>query len=316
MPVGTYGTVKAMSPERAARRSARRSCSATPSTSGCGPGLEVIGKHGGLHRFMGWKRPDPHRLGRLPGVQPGRAAQDQRGGRAASPRPSTATALLLTPEESMRIQQRARLRHRHGVRRVHRLSRDRRARPRDSMRLSHALGRALAATRYAGNRMRCSASCRAACTRHLRDESLARADRASASTATRSAASRWASPRRSARASLAHIAPRMPAGAAALPDGRGHARGHRRGGRRGHRHVRLRAADAQRAQRLAVHALRRRQASATRATATTRRRSTRDCACYTCRNFTPRLPAPPAARPTRSSARASTRCTTCTTTRS
>jgi S-adenosylmethionine:tRNA ribosyltransferase-isomerase len=37
MPVGTYGTVKAMSPGRWPR-SARRSCSATPSTCGCGPG--------------------------------------------------------------------------------------------------------------------------------------------------------------------------------------------------------------------------------------------------------------------------------------
>ena len=34
MPVGTYGTVKAMSPEELARL-APRWCSATPSTSGC-----------------------------------------------------------------------------------------------------------------------------------------------------------------------------------------------------------------------------------------------------------------------------------------
>ncbi len=38
MPVGTYGTVKAMSARGAARRSARRSCSATPSTCGCARG--------------------------------------------------------------------------------------------------------------------------------------------------------------------------------------------------------------------------------------------------------------------------------------
>ena len=35
MPVGTYGTVKAMSPARADASSARRSSSATPSTCGC-----------------------------------------------------------------------------------------------------------------------------------------------------------------------------------------------------------------------------------------------------------------------------------------
>jgi hypothetical protein len=57
---------------------------------------------------------------------------------------------------------------------------------------------------------------------------------------------------------LAHTAPRLPQAQAALPDGRGHAR--RPGKRRaaGHRHVRLRAAHAQRPQRLAVHPPRRR----------------------------------------------------------
>ncbi len=56
MPVGTYGTVKAMTPEE---------------LLGCGaemilgnsfhlllrPGTEIIGKHGGLHQFMHWEGP-------------------------------------------------------------------------------------------------------------------------------------------------------------------------------------------------------------------------------------------------------------------
>jgi queuine tRNA-ribosyltransferase len=37
MPVGTYGAVKGMSPGEL-REVGRRSCSATPSTSGCGRG--------------------------------------------------------------------------------------------------------------------------------------------------------------------------------------------------------------------------------------------------------------------------------------
>ena len=65
---------------------------------------------------------------------------------------------------------------------------------------------------------------------------------------------------------MAHTPHRLPAAQAALPDGRGHAGGPGRGRGAGRRHVRLRDADAQRAQRPPVHALRRPEASATRAT--------------------------------------------------
>ena len=61
--------------------------------------------------------------------------------------------------------------------------------------------------------------------------------------------------------------------APALPDGRRHARGHLDGDRRRRRHVRLRDADAQRAQRAAVRARRPASTSPTRSTATTRARS-------------------------------------------
>ena len=64
------------------------------------------------------------------------------------------------------------------------------------------------------------------------------------------------------------------AGQAALPDGDGHAGRHRRGRGLRHRHDGLRAADAQRAQRLSSRATET-SASATRATATIPRRSTR-----------------------------------------
>ena len=55
------------------------------------PGTEVIEAHGGLHRLHALGPADPDRLRRLPGVQPGGAAQAGRAGRAASARPSTAT---------------------------------------------------------------------------------------------------------------------------------------------------------------------------------------------------------------------------------
>ena len=74
------------------------------------------------------------------------------------------------------------------------------------------------------------------------------------------------------------------AGSAPLPDGCRHARGPRRVRGRGHRHVRLRAADAQRAQRPAVHESRVESTSRTPSTPRTTARSIRHCGCYTCRH--------------------------------
>ena len=165
----------------------------------------------------------------------------------------------------------------------------------DSMRLSPALGRALQARVHAGIAQR---AVRHRAGRHVRGAArrVARGARArSASTATRSAGCRSASPRTTCADPGPHRA--APArGPAALPDGRGHARGPVDGGRCRHRHVRLRAADAQRAQRLALHPPRRRQDPQRALPRRHRGRSTRPARCYTCRNFTPRLPAPPAAR--------------------
>ena len=45
------------------------------------PGHELIRQLGGLHQFMSWPQRHPHRFGRIPGVQPERSAQDRRGGR-------------------------------------------------------------------------------------------------------------------------------------------------------------------------------------------------------------------------------------------
>jgi queuine tRNA-ribosyltransferase len=56
MPVGTYGTVKAMTPEELAGLGADIVLGNTFHLM-LRPGIGVIGLHGGLHRFMGWPRP-------------------------------------------------------------------------------------------------------------------------------------------------------------------------------------------------------------------------------------------------------------------
>jgi queuine tRNA-ribosyltransferase len=56
MPVGTYGTVKAMSPAELVEAGAQIVLGNTFHLW-LRPGLEVIRAHGGLHRFMGWKGP-------------------------------------------------------------------------------------------------------------------------------------------------------------------------------------------------------------------------------------------------------------------
>src|ERR1041384_3768904 len=56
MPVGTYGTVKAMTPEELAGLGAQIVLGNTFHLM-LRPGMEVIGAHGGLHRFMHWEAP-------------------------------------------------------------------------------------------------------------------------------------------------------------------------------------------------------------------------------------------------------------------
>jgi queuine tRNA-ribosyltransferase len=103
MPVGTYGTVKAMSPEELAALGAQIVLGNTFHLW-LRPGLEVIGKHGGLHRFMGWDRPILTDSG---GFQVFSLATmrklSEEGVQFSSP--INGDRLFLTPEEAMRIQQ-------------------------------------------------------------------------------------------------------------------------------------------------------------------------------------------------------------------
>jgi queuine tRNA-ribosyltransferase len=101
MPVGTYGTVKAMTPEEL-ERSARKSCSATPSICICARPRGDRGARG-LHRFMHWQRPILTDSG---GFQVWSLAEmrkiTEEGASFRSP--VDGAPVFLSPEESMRIQ--------------------------------------------------------------------------------------------------------------------------------------------------------------------------------------------------------------------
>ena len=102
MPVGTYGTVKAMSPEELVATGAQIVLGNTFHLW-LRPGLEVVGKHGGLHRFMAWDKPILTDSGGFQVFSLGALRKiSEEGVRFASP--INGDALFLTPEESMNIQ--------------------------------------------------------------------------------------------------------------------------------------------------------------------------------------------------------------------
>ena len=100
MPVGTYGTVKAMSPEELEGLGAQVVLGNTFHLW-LRPGTEIIEKHGGLHGFMGWKRPLLTDSGGFQ-VFSLESKLSEEGVRFASP--INGDKLLLTPEISMEIQ--------------------------------------------------------------------------------------------------------------------------------------------------------------------------------------------------------------------
>jgi queuine tRNA-ribosyltransferase len=102
MPVGTYGTVKAMSPAELGELGARIVLGNTFHLW-LRPGLEVVAAHGGLHRFMGWNGPILTDSGGYQVFSLGDLRKiSEDGVRFASP--VNGDRLFLTPEESMRIQ--------------------------------------------------------------------------------------------------------------------------------------------------------------------------------------------------------------------
>ncbi|MBK6638653.1 MAG: tRNA guanosine(34) transglycosylase Tgt [Rhodocyclaceae bacterium] len=102
MPVGTYGTVKAMAPNELKAMGAQIVLGNTFHLW-LRPGLEVIGAHGGLHRFMGWDGPILTDSGGFQVFSLGDLRKiTEEGVKFASP--INGDKLFLTPEESMRIQ--------------------------------------------------------------------------------------------------------------------------------------------------------------------------------------------------------------------
>ncbi len=102
MPVGTYGTVKAMSPAELVDVGAQIVLGNTFHLW-LRPGLEVIAKHGGLHRFMAWERPILTDSGGFQVFSLGALRKVSEQG-VAFQSPVNGDALFLTPEEAMRIQ--------------------------------------------------------------------------------------------------------------------------------------------------------------------------------------------------------------------
>jgi queuine tRNA-ribosyltransferase len=102
MPVGTYGTVKAMTPHELEGLGAEIVLGNTFHLW-LRPGLDVIEKHDGLHRFMGWSRPILTDSGGFQVFSLGALRKiSEEGVKFASP--VNGDKLFLTPEESMRIQ--------------------------------------------------------------------------------------------------------------------------------------------------------------------------------------------------------------------
>ncbi len=102
MPVGTYGAVKSMTPRELDELGAQIVLGNTFHLW-LRPGLDVVGKHAGLHRFMGWHKPILTDSGGFQVFSLGALRKiSEEGVRFASP--VNGDRLFLTPEESMRIQ--------------------------------------------------------------------------------------------------------------------------------------------------------------------------------------------------------------------
>jgi queuine tRNA-ribosyltransferase len=102
MPVGTYGTVKAMSPQELKDIDAHIVLGNTFHLW-LRPGLEVIEAHGGLHKFMNWEGPILTDSGGFQVFSLGELRKITGGG-VEFRSPVNGDKCFLSPEESMRIQ--------------------------------------------------------------------------------------------------------------------------------------------------------------------------------------------------------------------
>jgi len=102
MPVGTYGTVKGMTPRDLTEINAQIILGNTFHLW-MRPGLDIMQKFGGLHQFMGWKGPILTDSGGFQVFSLGAMRKIKEEG-VHFRSPVNGDKLFLTPEESMRIQ--------------------------------------------------------------------------------------------------------------------------------------------------------------------------------------------------------------------
>src|ERR1700722_7610977 len=102
MPVGTYGTVKAVAPRELEEMNAQIILGNTFHLW-LRPGLETVAAHGGLHRFMGWRRPILTDSGGFQVFSLGDLRKITEDG-VTFASPINGDKLFLSPEVSMQIQ--------------------------------------------------------------------------------------------------------------------------------------------------------------------------------------------------------------------
>ena len=102
MPVGTYGAVKTVTPDELVDLGAEIILGNTFHLW-LRPGLDVVGKFGGLHRYIGWDKPMLTDSGGFQVWSLGAMRKISEEG-VAFASPVNGDKLFLTPEESMRIQ--------------------------------------------------------------------------------------------------------------------------------------------------------------------------------------------------------------------
>ena len=253
MPVGTYGTVKAMSPAELEGLGAQIILGNTFHLW-LRPGPDVIAAHGGLHRFMGWQKPILTDSGGFQVWSLGALRKVREEG-VAFASPVNGDRLLLTPEKSMEIQRALDS----DIVMVfdectpHPATHDVAA---QSMEMSlRWAARSKAA--HAGNPNALFGIVQGGMYEDLRDRSLEGLQAIGFDGYAIGGLS-VGEPKEDMLRILSHTATRLPADRPRYLMGVGTPEDLVAGRLGGHRHVRLRAADAQRAQRLAVHPPRRR----------------------------------------------------------
>lgn len=102
MPVGTYGTVKGVTPEELERTGAEI-CLGNTFHLMLRPGTEIIRKHGGLHNFMHWQKPILTDSGGFQVFSLGKLRKITEEG-VTFRSPINGEKILLTPERSIEVQ--------------------------------------------------------------------------------------------------------------------------------------------------------------------------------------------------------------------